>query len=354
MFRSAMISPAATPAPAVLPVAPWRRILGIVGGLVLGGVLLFAAWAKALDPSSFAEQIRAEGLDFALPAATVALLALALEVGLGAALVLGIRRLWVLIPAALLVAFFLFLTGRTYWRDLQGIAPDAEAAGCGCFGNLVQRTPAEAFWQDFPLLVLPLLLLFLGRQIGRPTFPPVRTAVVAALTLGATAFAWKAPELPLDDLATRLKPGVGIGALCAGEGDTRLCLDTLVPELREGEHLVVMTTLTAPDFEAAVDTLNSYARAGRGPALTVLSSATPQEHFQFHWRFGPGFRLAEAPAALLRPLYRRLPRSFEVRDGTVVRTFPGLPPFSPSGELRAAAPPDSISRPDENNPRGPR
>ena len=37
---------------------------------------------------------------------------------------------------------------------------------------------------------------------------------------------------------------------------------------------------------------------------------------------------------------RRLPRSFEVRDGAVVRTFQGLPPLSPAGELRAAIHPD--------------
>ena len=35
---------------------------------MLGAVLLFAVWAKALDPAAFAEQIRIEGLDVLLSA----------------------------------------------------------------------------------------------------------------------------------------------------------------------------------------------------------------------------------------------------------------------------------------------
>jgi uncharacterized membrane protein YphA (DoxX/SURF4 family) len=307
----------------------WLVWLGTAGGVVLGVVLLVAAWAKALDPLAFAEQIAAEGLAVGLSAGAVAMIALALEVGLGAALVLGVRRPWVLIPATLLVAFFLFLTGRAYWRDLQGIAPP-DAAGCGCFGNLVQRTPAEAFWQDLALLVPPLLLAWLGWRGGR-TFPPVRTAAVAVLTLAALGFAWKSPDLPLDDAATRLKPGVRLADLCAGAGSETICLDTLAPELRQGEHLVVISPLaTLEEREGSVDALNAYVDAGQGPPLTVLSSATPQEHFAFNFRFGPTFRLVEVPAVLLRPLYRRPPRSFRVRDGVVAETFRGLPPAVPA------------------------
>jgi uncharacterized membrane protein YphA (DoxX/SURF4 family) len=133
----------------------------MIAGAVLGIVLLVAVWAKAVDPASFAEQIRTEKLDFALSAPAIALLALALEAGLGLALLLGVRRNWVLVPATLLVAFFLFLTGRAWWLSAHGLR-DA-AASCGCFGNLVQRTPAEAFWQDLLLLVPPLVLAFVGR-----------------------------------------------------------------------------------------------------------------------------------------------------------------------------------------------
>ncbi len=303
--------------------AAWRRRLGTAGGVLLGLVLLFAAWAKALDPVGFAEQVRAEGLDGLLGAGGVALAALGLEVGLGLLLLLGVRRLWVLVPAAILVVFFLFLTGRAYGRDLRGLAP---AEGCGCFGNLVQRTPAEAFWQDLLLLVPPLGLAFLGRPRGARRVPPLRAAAAGLGAAAVVVFAWKAPELPLDDLATRLKPGVEVGAICAGEGDERVCLDTLAPELGEGEKLVVLADLDDPAFGAAVPELNALARDPASPGLVVVAPATAEGHMAFYWRHGPAFPIREAPNALLRPLYRRLPRSFRVREGEVVATYPGLPP----------------------------
>jgi uncharacterized membrane protein YphA (DoxX/SURF4 family) len=306
----------------------WRRGLGLLGGIVLGAVLLFAAWTKAIDPQAFAEQIHREGLDVWLPAARFAILAIALEVGLGAALLLGVRRLGVLLPAVLLVGFFLFLTGRTYWRAEHGLLVDE--GSCGCFGNLVQRSPAEAFWQDLALLVPTLLLAFVGRPAvdkAAKTFPPVRTALGLLLAGGAAALAWKAPDLPLDNLATRLKPGVKLAGICAGESPEVVCLDNVTPDLRQGKHWVVITALDNPTFEAAIGRLNAYATAGGQPPVTVLANATPQEHFKFFWTRAPSFPLKEVPPALLRPLYRSLPRSFEIEDGKVTRTFPGLPPI---------------------------
>jgi hypothetical protein len=40
--------------------------------------------------------------------------------------------------------------------------------------------------------------------------------------------------------------------------------------------------------------------------------------------------LHETPQALLRPLYRRLPRSFRVEDGRVTATWAGLPATIPA------------------------
>src|SRR5215213_5847386 len=298
-----------TPATARHPRFFW---VGTIAGLVLGAVLLFAVWAKALDPSSFAEQIRTEGLDFLLSAQAMALVALALEAGLGLALLLGVRRLWVLVPAVLLVAFFLFLTGRTWYLTTHGLR--TETAGCGCFGNLVQRTPAEAFWQDLLLLVPPLALAFLGRDRRGRLFPPLRTAAVTLGTVGVLLFAWKAPELPLDNLATRLRPGTAVDQICV-QGESPLCLDTVAGDLMKGEHLVVIADLADPSFRQSVAALNDTASDPAGPRVWVLSAATPEQVFQFRWTQGPVFQVVETPAELLRPLYRRLPRAFRVKNG---------------------------------------
>lgn len=299
--------------------------VGTVAAALLGAVFLLAVWGKALDPSAFAEQIRTEGLDVLLSAQTVALLALALEAGLGLALLFGVRRLWVLIPAALLVAFFVFLTGRAWYLTAQGLR--TEAAGCSCFGNLVQRSPAEAFWQDLLLLVPPLALAFIGRDRRGRRFPPLRTAIVALGTVAVAGFAWKAPELPLDDLATRLRPGIEVARICVDQSEKPLCLSTVAPRLLKGEHLVVIADLADPAFRRSVGALNDAAGDPDGPRVWVLTTATPEQIIEFNFSQGPTFKLVEAPAALLRPLYRRLPRAFRVKDGQVVETWAGLPPL---------------------------
>ncbi len=302
----------------------WRRWLGTAAGAVLGAVLLVAAWAKAIDPGAFAEQIRLEGLEWGLSAAALAVLFVAVEAGLGTALVLGVRRLWVLAPTAAMVALFVFLTARAYWRFEQGLID--ETAACGCFGNLVSRTPEEALKQDLLLLVPPLILAFLGRTAGK--WPKRRLAATALAAAGFGLLAWKAPALPLDDLATRLKPGAHVRAFCAGaesEGSTRICLDALAPELEEGEHLVVISDLENEALQAAMPELNEIASRAGGPRLWLLTPSGEEERRLFFWRFGPAFEVRETPEALLRPLYRELPRSFRVEDGRVAETWSGLP-----------------------------
>jgi uncharacterized membrane protein YphA (DoxX/SURF4 family) len=304
------------------------RVLGYGGALVLGAVLLVAAYAKAIDPGAFAEQIHAQGLDRFASSTWLAVAAVAVEAGLGALLVLGVRRWFVLIPATLLVAFFVFLTARTYWQSVHGTLP--ADASCGCFGNLVERTPAQAFWQDTALLVPALALAFLWRRRGAP-LPVARTLVGLAVATAAGVVAHRAPGLPLDNLATRLKPGVALDTLCAGADKERVCLNGVVPELASGSHVVVIADLGDPALAAAVESLNAYAQAGKGPRLWVLSSGTPQQTRQFFWKNGPAFEIREVPLALLRPLYRRLPRTFEVENGRVEKTWSALPPLDSLG-----------------------
>jgi hypothetical protein len=355
-----LASPGRQPAPALraprpLPLRPLSspsyrpprrlgRAIGTLGGCVLGGILLVAVWGKALDPAAFAEQIHADGLDRLLAAGVLALLALALEAGIGLALLVAVRRLWVLVPASLLVIFFLLLNGRAYWLAAHGQA--SAAASCGCFGNLVQRTPAEAFWQDLALLALPLALAFVGRDRDQPRLPPVRTALVALFAVAVPVFAWRAPELPLDDLATRLAPGARMSTLCAGGGSGgggggggtgersafgaqagAVCLDTVAPELDHGNHLVVLDDVDDPALARAVAGLNAYADAPGAASVWVLTASEAKRQRLFFWRWAPTFKIVEAPPELLRPLYRRLPRSFAVQDGRVTATFSGLPPL---------------------------
>lgn len=296
------------------------RWIGSFAGMFLGGVLLVAAAAKAVNPAAFGEEIHAQGLDVMLGAGALALLALAAEAGLGTALLLGVRRRATLLPAAALVVFFVVLNARSYWRSTHGQLDDAS---CGCFGNLVERSPAEAFWTDLVLLVPPLGLAFVGRGPGRVAG---RLVVAGVAALAVAGFAWRAPALPLDNLATRLRPGTRADELCAGRSGDRVCLSGVLPEAESGRHVVVLAALDDV-LASALGRLDAYVDAEQGPRLWVLTAASPEDERKFYWRFGPKFKIETAPQALLRPLYRTLPRSFLLEDGVVRETWPGLPPL---------------------------
>jgi Methylamine utilisation protein MauE len=317
------VASVSTPASVALSPRRGLAIAGYLGGALLGVVLLVAVWAKAIDPTAFVEQIRADGLEILLPARAIAFAVLALETGLGVALLLNLRRLPVLLTASALVLFFLVLTGRNWWRTEHGLLEPGSA--CGCFGNLVERTPQEAFWSDLLLLVPGLALAWVGRP-GATTAGAQRFGLAAVAATGAVLFAWRSPSLPLDDLATRLRPGVELASLCAGIGAERVCLTHLVPELATGSHMVVLADVRAPEFADIAGVLNARADAGSRPEAMVLADFTAEEQRALLWSVAPAFDLHETPAAMLRPLYRTLPRSFRVEDGRVVETWSGLPP----------------------------
>ncbi len=312
---------------------PWRRSIAATGAGVVGATLLVGAWGKLLDPIAFAQSLRLEGITSWLgsgwfPEIVPPLLVIAIEVLLGSLLVLGVRYRTTLSATALLVAFFLFLTGRAWWRDAHGIVV-GDAASCGCFGNLLDRSPREAFIQDAVLLVPGLLLAALAlpqrHTLGR------RVAIAWLITAAMVVLGWFAPGLPIDDLATRLAPGTAASSICAGRGEERLCLPTLIPELDTGRHLVVLLDLEREGMDAEVESLNRYWLANEAPRLWVVAAATAEQNRAFFWKYGPAFEVREAPPSLLRPLYRSLPRSFLVSDGKVTETWSGLAPMVAAG-----------------------
>lgn len=313
---------AARRAPSAPSGSRFSRVAGYFGGALLGAVLLVAAVTKAIHPEGFVTEIAGLNLGLPLGARTVAFVVLGAEFLLGTLLLLGVRRAWVLAPATLLVVAFLGITGREYYRALHGLKPAEH--GCGCFGALLERTPAEAFFQDLLLLVPTLALAFVARPRGAVAG---RTKIALAVLVAGLLLAWRAPSLPLDDWATRARPGVAMSELCAGRDAERVCLDTLAPELDSGEHYLVVADLASESFAAVVPRLSEYVLAAEGPPLLVLTTAGPEERQAFFWRAAPAFEPRQAPAALVAGLVRRFPRSFLVRDGKILATFAGLPPL---------------------------
>ena len=168
------------------------QALGKTACIFLGGILLFASYAKLLEPGGFVGQIHLEGLDFWWSATRVAVVAIFLETCLGIFLLLGVTNRVVLGWTALLALFFLYLTGQNYWLVSQGLR-DPETA-CGCFGDLIQRTAGEAFWQDLLMLGLPLVVAI--RLLPRTLhFPLYRSMIAVGVSILVALGMARSPSL---------------------------------------------------------------------------------------------------------------------------------------------------------------
>lgn len=175
-----------------------RRILSLLGAFVLGAILVIATIGKLGEPIVFVELIHNEGLDFLLSANQVALIALALETFLGLALILGVRSIWILGPSSALVCFFIALTAWNYYLVLTG-QRDA-SYDCGCFGVFMHRNASQAFWQDLPMLTVPLILALLDRKALRGPLAHWKISVSLAGTVAVLAYTVYGVGLPTKPL----------------------------------------------------------------------------------------------------------------------------------------------------------
>ena len=310
------------------------RTLGTIAGMILGGVFVFAGFAKIIDPARFIELIESKDLAMGMPPAIVAYAGIALEMLLGTALLLGIRKLPILLGSLALTIFFVVLSSMAYADHVSGAA-DADES-CGCFGALLERTPGEALGFDIGFLVLA-LLAFLGRPRGGTPWPKLRlglTLLVTAVSLGVTAMA---PDIEaFDGLATKLDKGESLDAICAGTDEDKVCLSDMVPDWETITWLVFITDPMDATHDAAINAYYDWhyelEDPDSAPELFWLHRpVTEAEKTEFDFpsdgRVKPKCEKQDVPGHFLRGLYRRLPRGFLVRDGKIVEVWNGLPPF---------------------------
>jgi hypothetical protein len=281
------------------------RIPGALAACFLGAVLLLAAYAKAIDPHGFALRLRDMPVWSAI-AYPGALVIIAFEAGLGAALLAGSRH-----PLVLLLTngTFLLFVGIVVWQLLR----PGGAVTCGCFGQLLERTPRQALYEDVGFATLS-GLAWLGRTAGSDVLRrgPSVLGAGAGITLALCA-----PWLPLDDQATALAPGTTVEATQ---------LDGIVPELRAGRHLVLLLDRADPTTRTRIAHLNERLKLPHGAtAVWGVADDDPELAAAFLWSAGPAFEVRSAPPRMLRRLYRTLPRTALVDGGRVVETWSGFP-----------------------------
>jgi putative oxidoreductase len=293
------------------------RLAGHVARLALGAIFVAAGVLKSLDVAEFARQTAGYGLISPGLATIAAPFLIALETTLGTALLAGFRpRLTALLTGMLLI-FFITLEA---WGMSKG-----HTESCGCFGAYVQRTPAQVIMEDTGFLALAVLAMaglgaWQARRAGRAA------ALVAATAVFSLGFAFASPRLPIDPWVTKLRAGrtvqdLGIAARLPHEGS-------------QGT-LVALLDVTRPESKEAAAGLSALADAASGVKVIALTPSSDQEQAAFLWEVSPAFDVVPVDRGLLKPLYRRLPVYFLVREGRVARVFPG--PRPPAPDLLSSA-----------------
>jgi hypothetical protein len=283
----------------------WRRAVAYLGVAFAGAMLLLAGLLKGLDPGGFAGQIAGDVPFLAGFSAPLAIVGVAVETVLGVVFLLGFRRRWMLVAGLLLVAGFMAVTVPKLGSD--------DPTGCGCFGNFVVRTPAEVLMEDLAMAV-GLMLGFIGGPGS--SFAWWRRALVAMAAVIGLALPLAAPALPLDNFATRLKPGATM---------TDLQLLEAMPELDAGTHVVLLADESLDACQDVPESLFTYSEQHPDQTFWLVRPSDVLAREGGTWLCMFGTEMVEIPHPVARPLYRTLPRSFEAVDGIVTRTWEGLP-----------------------------
>jgi len=169
-----------------------------ISRIFVGLLFVFSGLIKANDPIGFGYKLQEYwvvfGTDFLMPhSATLAIVICALEILLGALLLLGFYRRVLAWGLLLLIIFFTFLTFYSAFFEV--------VTSCGCFGDAIPLTPWESFTKDLVLLAF-ILVIFALRDHIRPVTADrqtqaMATAALVVISLGAGIYTYN--YLPVID-----------------------------------------------------------------------------------------------------------------------------------------------------------
>lgn len=150
-----------------------------ISRIFVGLLFIFSGLIKANDPIGFGYKLDEYwlvfGTDFLMPhSATIAIVVCALEILLGALLLLGFYRRIVAWGLLLLIIFFTFLTFYSAFFEV--------VTSCGCFGDAIPLTPWESFIKDLVLLAF-ILVIFVWREHIQPVTKDRPTTAITTLAL---------------------------------------------------------------------------------------------------------------------------------------------------------------------------
>jgi hypothetical protein len=274
--------------------------------IVVAVVFIIAAGLKAFDPSAFADQIRLYGIFPQLSMVAAWCFIIGEGVLAFALLVNFLPRITTLLGIMLL----LFFIGITVYGMVAGLS-----GNCGCFGNLVHRSPEQVIVED-ALMVLALLFSFLVLYREKPRRSGWKLAVAgiggAVMAIAAVA----SNSLPVDGLVTALKPGATFSAWPT-EG--------LYKNLNKGTYIVFLFSLKEKSIETDIAMMNTLAQNEQLPPSIGLLTDGASSLTQLTFEYAPAFASGAIEPRFARSLYRTLPRTFVLENGVVREVWSRIP-----------------------------
>jgi hypothetical protein len=284
---------------------PVATVSHVASGLV-GLVLLLTGALKALDSGRFVTHLRRYRL---LPPGWVppfALLFIAFECALGAALVLNLSP-WLLPLAAVVLTAFIALTA---WGVANGRVED-----CGCYGGLVMLTPVQSLALDGLYLAL-LLVAWLLAPAGSPAPAAWTAAVVVAVLVGALVAAVRSRVAPLVDLAL----------LRVGRAWRRSWLKHYTRDVTRGSHFIVFLSRECPYCKRWVPLLNVIEVQPDLPSVVAVMSLEDDELQGFLQEHLITFPVTHMPQSLVSLMANAYPTAALVENGRVTEKWVGEMP----------------------------
>ncbi len=272
------------------------KILGVLGGLFLGGMLLLAGFLKSSDPGLFIMQIRGYEI---LPQFS----ALWAHLVIWAEMILAVFLILRLAPRPALlgtIALMVFFIGVTAWSWAQG-----NTDACGCFGRVGGRHPRDVIIEDLVYIAIAAFSYWTAPWVSKSRIR-WRVGLVALPVLAAGP--WILPRMPIDSIITPLKPGVSLQTLAAD--DLRVPID-------RGTVFLVFLADDCPRCEAALPTVFDLARTPGAPRVNGLFAGSRVESRAWVLKHVPPFAVAHSPEKAMRQYYRSLPVFVLARDGVI-------------------------------------
>jgi methylamine utilization protein MauE len=282
------------------------RIIARVIHVIIAVVFLIAAVSKALDPPAFVDQIAAYNI---LPglAPFGAWFFIIIECVLAGMLIVNAIPKFTQIASGILLLLF---TAVTLYAMTTG-----SLSNCGCFGNIMPRTPEQTMIEDLIMLAaLGFAMFVTWREPASKTLPKLGFGAFVGILGLLTGLFYQ--SIPADNLATQLKPGANF---------TSWPVEGLYEDINKGTHVVFLFSIEMSEIENRIQRMNDIAQSNNISSTIGLVTDGSEQLTALIFQYGTGFPVGAIEPRFARNLYRSLPRSFIIQDGNVVETWSEIP-----------------------------